>query len=210
MHGSDDVLDFLFAQVLELHLQLAANLAVDIARDADAAGLGERLEPRRQIDAVAIEIAALDDHIAEIDADAQEDVLIGGYACVLRLHRLLQVDGAFHGVDDAGELDKDAVAHDLEDAPALLRDQWHQDIVTARPQQRHRAGLILLHEPAVADHVGGKNRGEAALDAFFGHSGRLLSRRAVCRSVGAPRSGVYRPHLRSAGTAAARIVPRAA
>ena len=78
MHGSDDVFDFLFAQILELHLQLAANLAIDIARDADPARLGERLEPRRQIDAVAIEVAALDDHIAEIDADAQKDVLIGG------------------------------------------------------------------------------------------------------------------------------------
>ncbi len=186
MHGSDDVLDFLFAQILELHLQLAANLAVDIARDADTTGLGERLEPSRQIDAVAIEIAALDEDIAEIDADAQEDVLIVGHARVLRLHRLLQVDGAFHGVDDAGVLDKDAIAHDLEDSPAMLRDQWHQDIVPARPQQRHRSGFILLHEPAVADHVGGKNGGETALGAFFSHVAGILSDPAGDRIVLTP------------------------
>ena len=44
-----------------------------LPRDADAAGLGQRLQPGRDIDAVAEEIAALDDDVAEIDADAQAD-----------------------------------------------------------------------------------------------------------------------------------------
>jgi len=48
-------------------------------------------------------------------------------------------------------------------------DQWHQHIVPPRPQQRHRAGLIALHEPAVADHISGKNSGEAAVNAILGH-----------------------------------------
>ena len=41
--------------------------------DVNAAWLRQPLQPRRHVDAVAIEIAALDDDIAEIDADAQDD-----------------------------------------------------------------------------------------------------------------------------------------
>jgi hypothetical protein len=33
-------------------------------------------------------------------------------------------DGAAHGIDDRGELDQDAVAGGLEDASAVLVDQW--------------------------------------------------------------------------------------
>jgi hypothetical protein len=36
-----------------------------------------------------------------------------------------------------------------------------------------------LHEAAVADDIRGKDGGEAALGAFFGHQGRRLSECAV-------------------------------
>ena len=32
-------------------------------------GIGQGFDPRRDVDAVAIEVDALDDHVAEIDAD---------------------------------------------------------------------------------------------------------------------------------------------
>ena len=161
-------------------LALLANYPVPgletVAQFAKRAGVSQRLEPCRQVDAVAIEIAALDNHIADIDADAQEDAMLRGRLGILRVHCFLNVDSAFHGVDDAGELDEDAVTHKLEDTPAMLRNRWHQDIVAARPQQRHRARFILLHEAAVANHVGGKDGCETALSALFGHQGCLHSR----------------------------------
>ena len=40
------------------------------APDADAARLGKALEPRRDIDPVAVDVIAVDDDIAEIDANA--------------------------------------------------------------------------------------------------------------------------------------------
>src|SRR5262249_45089300 len=49
-----------------------------------------------------------------------------------------------------------------------------------------------LHEPAVADHVGGQNRGETALRAVFSHPERLLSVDGKRQIVCAPRPGVYR------------------
>ena len=48
-----------------------------------------------------------------------------------------------------------------------------------RLEGRQRARLIVLHETAVADHVGGEDGGEAALDAFFGHKMRLPFENAV-------------------------------
>ena len=126
----------------------------------------------------------------------------------MRLHRFLQVDGTLHGVDDAGELDQDAVAHDLEDPSALPCDQWHQDILATRPQQRHRSGLILLHEPAVADHVGGKNGGETALDAFFSHVVRISSEDAADEIVLVPVREI--PSLALAGVPDANVLGNSA
>ena len=48
----------------------------------------------------------------------------------------LQLDGAFHSVDGAGELDQDAVAHDLDDPAAMLGDEGIEDVLTPLPSAR--------------------------------------------------------------------------
>jgi hypothetical protein len=77
----------------------------------------------------------------------------------------------------------------------MLRDQWHQYIVAARPEARHGPCLILLHEAAIADDIGGENCRKTALSAYFGHSERLLSEGAMMQTVRAPHRGVYRSDL---------------
>src|SRR6266851_3649131 len=44
--------------------------------DEHPAGIGQGFDPCRDVDAVAIEVVALDDHVAEIDADAQLDTIV--------------------------------------------------------------------------------------------------------------------------------------
>ena len=105
---------------------------------------------------------------------------------VRRRHALLQFDRAGDRVDRTGELDQHAVAHDLDDAAVMLGDQRIQDALTPLLQRRQRARLVLLHQSAVADHVGGKDGGEAALDAFFGHVARLLQRTQCARLYWCP------------------------
>src|ERR1051326_307284 len=39
----------------------------------------------------------------------------------------------------------------------------------ALAQHGKRSGLVLAHEPGVADHIGGENRGEAAFVPGFAH-----------------------------------------
>src|SRR5689334_19526807 len=74
------------------------------------------------VDAVAIEVVALDDHVAEIDADAQFDAVVRGGAGVPLGHRLLHRDGTAHRIDDAGKLHQQAVAGGLDDAAVMLGD----------------------------------------------------------------------------------------
>ena len=105
-----DVLDLVAAAVDEIDAQSAMHMLVDGVRDRHPARIGESLDAGRHIDAVAIEVAALDHDVAEIDADAQHDVPIRGRIVVRRGHGLLQLHRAFDGVDGAAELDQHPIA----------------------------------------------------------------------------------------------------
>jgi hypothetical protein len=68
----------LLAAIREQVGQLVADLVVNHAGNADPAGLGERFQPRRDIDTVAEDVVALGDDVAEIDTDAPADALLFG------------------------------------------------------------------------------------------------------------------------------------
>ena len=44
----------------------------------------------------------------------------------------------------------------------MLDDERLEDLLAPLRERRQGAGLVELHQPAVADHVGGKDSGEAA------------------------------------------------
>ena len=98
----------------------AAGLGQHRVRDADAAGLGHGFEPRGDVDAVAMNVVAVDDDVAEIDPDAP--IRCGLGRRVLG-HRRLPLDRAAHRVDDAGELDEQSVAGGLDDAAVMPGDR---------------------------------------------------------------------------------------
>jgi hypothetical protein len=51
----------------------------------------------------------------------------------------------------------------------MLCDQGLKDVSPSFLERSQGAGLIQLHETAVANYVGSENGGKPALDAFFGH-----------------------------------------
>ena len=55
-----------------------ADLIAHRRRDADAAGVRHRFQPRRDVHAVAKNVVVLDDHVAEIDADAKDQAAARG------------------------------------------------------------------------------------------------------------------------------------
>ena len=171
-----DVLDLMLAHRLEGEADLVAELVVDVARDADAAGLGQLLHPIGDIHAVAEEVAALYHDVADIDADAELQPLVLGHRLVAPGDLLLDLDRAQARLHGARELGDDAVAGAVEDAPAMGRHQPVDDL-TMRPQGVERSLLVSPHQPAVAGDVGGKDRGKLAF-----HDQGYPARRATARN----------------------------
>ena len=110
-----DVLDSLRAHRLEAERQLFLNLVRHLAGNANGPRIGELLKASRNIDALAVPVRPLDNHLAEIDANANIDTVILREAGVPLRHPALDLDGAFDRVDHAPKLGEKAVAHKLED-----------------------------------------------------------------------------------------------
>ena len=84
-------------------------------------------------------------------------------------HPALNLGGAGHRVDDAVELDQHAVAGRLDDAAAVLGDGGIDELEAMGLEARERPRLVDLHQPAVADHVGGEHRCESSLGSARFH-----------------------------------------
>ena len=130
-------------KILEADLDLVPDMVVGGAGDHDPARLRNAFKARRDIDAVAIEIAALDHDITEIDTDAQHDVAILGQIAVGGGHASLQLDRTLHGIDRAAELDQHAIAGHLENPALVPGDQRLQHLLASRLESRQRAGFVL-------------------------------------------------------------------
>ncbi len=161
MHRLGDILQCLIAEVLDREIEFSPRLGQHRARDADAAGLGHGFEPRGDVDPVAKDVVAVDDHVAEIDPNAEVDAGLGGLRAIG--HRALPPDCAAHRVDDARELDEEPVAGRLDDAPVMLGDPRVDQLGPQRLEPHQRPFLVRPHQPRIARHIRGEDRGELAL-----------------------------------------------
>jgi len=89
-------------------------------RDADAARLGQCFEARCDIDPIAKDVAILDDDVADIDADAQLDAVVGRYPGIAPGHLALRFDGGAQCIHNTGELDEQPVAGGLDNAAMVF------------------------------------------------------------------------------------------
>src|SRR5262249_29592800 len=127
------------------------------------------------VDAVAEDVVALDDDVAEIDANAKGNASILGYPGGTVSHRRLHLDRTAHSVDDAREFQQQPVTCGLDDATSMGGNRWVNDLLAKALQRREGAALVSSHQPRVARDVSGHHGGEAAL---LGHSGSPARRRA--------------------------------
>jgi len=156
-----DVFEALLAEIGKLGLDLAAHLPKSVIGNADAAGLGNAFEPCRDVDAVTEDVVALDQYIAEMDADAPFHAAFAGNPRVAFRRQLLQRQGAFDGANHRAELDQHPVAGGLDDPPAMLGDERISGGAMLT-QCLRRARFVEPHQAAVAHHIGGKDRGKTA------------------------------------------------
>jgi len=190
---SGDVLQTLLADICELRIDLAAHLAERVFRDTDAAGLGDALEPRRDIDAVTVDVSVLDDDVAEVDADPEGDPLFLECPGIAFGHSSLYGNRASDGFDHARELDQNAVAGGLNDAAAVLGDLGIDQCGAMRLEPREGIFLVGAHEPAVTRHVRGENGGQPAFEPLPAHRyGNPAARQASTRGS-ASTAGTAKP-----------------
>jgi hypothetical protein len=131
--------------------------------------LGQRLQASRDVDAVPIDALALGGHIAHVDADPEVHAALVGEARVERSEHPLGLDGAADRVEGGRKLGQQVVAGGVHDAPPVLSDA-HRDVFAIVRQCADRGGLVLGHQPAVADHVSREDGGELAFNGFGGHA----------------------------------------
>ena len=97
---------------------------------------------------------------AELDAPPLRDGRIA--QCHLALH----LDGAAHRIDDAGELDEQAIARNLDDATAMFLDFGVGQLAPECLERGERAFLVLAHQPRIARDIGRQDRRQPAFDPF--------------------------------------------
>jgi hypothetical protein len=130
--------------------------------DADAARFRQTLQPRRDVYPVAVNLFAVDDHIAQVHAYPELHPSLGCDARVLNLESSLDLDGAIYRLDHAGEFRQHAVTGRIDESPAVSFYERVDNLAMGRQGAKSRS-LIVTHEAAVAINISAEDRGELAL-----------------------------------------------
>ena len=162
MQRACDVLGWARPEIDKFERQLVSHLLMNNVRDADAARLGHRFEPRCDVHPVAIDVLGFGNHVTEIDADAEPHALLRGNSEVAVMHAALHLDRAKHGFDDAWKFRQKPVTGILDDAAVVLLDFGIDEFTPMRHQEIVNPLLIGLHETRVARKIGEEDRGESA------------------------------------------------
>ena len=158
-----DILEFSLAKVADHEIEAPLDLPVGVLRQADRSGLGDSLETRGDIDAVAHQVAvALFDDVAEMNADPELDAALGRQAGVALHEPVLQLDRAAYCVDHAAKFDDEAVAGALDHTSAMDGDRRLDQVAPQRAQTRQDPILVGARQPRVADDIRHENRRQLA------------------------------------------------
>jgi len=155
-----DILQPLFAGIVEGDVDLVSYISMSIIGQANAPGLRDRLEAYRDIDRVAENIAVIPDDVANIDADPEFDAIVRCKRCIAFAHATLHVDRASHRIHDAIELGQQPVAGIFNDRPEMSGDFRNKQPPKMLLQPYMRAFLVRAGQPAVPGNIGRQNGNE--------------------------------------------------
>src|SRR5829696_5259337 len=113
----------MLACILEGVRQPVSDLIPHGSREAYPTRLGQALQACRHIYSIAEEVVLIVDHIAEIDADPEQNAPVLAQVGIPVEHAPLHLDGTAHRLDRTGELDQKTVAGRFDDVPTMLTDQ---------------------------------------------------------------------------------------
>ena len=200
-HGTRDVLQALLAGIDEVGRHLALHLPPGVLGNRDAARFGNALDPRRDVDAVAKDILALDDDVADIDPDPELDRIGFGATGIVLPKLSLNFDRAGDSVHGAREFHQRAVAHKLDDTAGMGGNRRVDQLTPQGIQTGKSPGLVDTHEARVTDHVGRQDCCEPPLEALFGHLDRSPGKQ-LAGTLWFPGRRVYRGQMTASGHSA--------
>ena len=139
-----------------------------------------------------------DDHIAQIDADAELDALICRDSGIALAHRRAASPPRKRPPRRRSANSTNNPSPVVLTMRPLCSAIFGIDQLAAqRPEARQRAGLVLAHQPAVPRDIGRENRRQSALDPHFRHRASLVQLtlrrcpRPINRgSAGSPLAGI--------------------
>lgn len=104
-----NVLCPVITEIVEVQLNLSGNLLMDCSRNTHPAWFGKRLNPRSQIDPVAINVAPVVYDLAKIDANPKLQTPVFGQSRIPCRHLALKLNGAANRCSGTAELCKNRV-----------------------------------------------------------------------------------------------------
>ena len=136
--------------------------------------LAQRLtfKPRRNVNAVAEDVITVDDNIANINADAENDTGttagVGSTSVVASGHRRLDGHRAVYRVHGTGELHQHAVTRCLDDTPVVRGNRWINHLTSMSLQCPQRHDVVYAHQTAVAYDIRRKNSRQPSFHPLSG------------------------------------------
>ena len=156
LYRSADILQLVLAAVVEDVLDTQLDEVAHRARHGDAAGLGQGLDARGQVHAVAEDVLVLvvDDDFAQMHADAEQHALLLAQRVVEAGHPLLDVDRGGDRRHGRAELGQHGVARRADQAATADVDGRAPDLDLGRLEMTEGACLRAFHHPGESGEVG--------------------------------------------------------
>src|SRR5204862_958222 len=142
-------------QILESIIEPVAYLVPNDPADADPAWFGQRFETRRDVHAISEDVMFIDDHIAEVYADAEPDLPFLGHLRLAVEHRALDLVGTAHGFHNTYKFRQETVARVLYCSAPVLFDFGINQNAEMRLEPLVCPFFIHAHQTRIPCHVGG-------------------------------------------------------
>ena len=141
-HWPCNVLESHETNRFESQLKVFAYMIPHRTRDADAACWALRFQPRGNIHSIAVQTCVIDDDVANVDANAESNLLARWLIPVVDRNLLLHLDRTTNRTVDAVEGDEQRVAPSLYQLPTVLpyRRIYHR--MSKRLLAPKRSGVI--------------------------------------------------------------------
>ena len=146
------VLERNLAELLGPELDLVEDEIIDVLREADAAGTGQGLQARGDVDALAEGVVLEEVDVSQVHADAHEEGQAGVLLVVL-VQLVLDFHRALERLDGVLEIDEEGVAYRLYDRPVMALDYARDELVVVG-EQLERAGLVPFHHAGETGDIG--------------------------------------------------------